>query len=264
MMFNLETDPFEMNNLLGKKAMVADDDVVSKAEYLRCLLLDWMVRLDEGTDGIRYFSDPASNYNESEGDIIEVRERRKWKQIGLWTSVDENEPLEFGQISLSGGSSFVRHEWFYLGTRLDESYVISSVGFTGVDALFFSVDDENVIGRTVGKNDCVSFRVTFTANIWVEKPNVDATMELTLMESSRETRTIGIPLVLRDTHFVNRQRSLHEESDPTGMTSLKEPSRRLGGPDDTMISSGTFAQETYSMMTPGVLFGMTALLLGFV
>lgn len=270
MLFNLEADPFEMNNLLGKTAMFADDVVVSKAEHLRCLLLDWMIRLDEGINGTRYFSDPASNYNESEGDIIEVRGRQKWKQIGLWSSGNENEPLEFGQISLSE-SSLIRHEWLYLGTRLDEFYKISSISFTGVDGLFFSVDEDNVIGRTVGKNSCESFRVTFQASEWVENPSLDATMELVLTESRGSIdRTIRIPLVLRDTHFVKHQ--LPEVQDEpvaatastTGMTSVKDPPSRLGGPYETTTSASSVSQRTYSMMTVGLLFGMTVLLLGVV
>merc|ERR1711957_1161545 len=78
----------------------------------------------------RYFSDPANNYGEGSGDINEILQRQRWKKIGLWVSNgninnnDENNnynPLEFGKVSWttrsSGIGEFIRHEWFYMGTR---------------------------------------------------------------------------------------------------------------------------------------------------
>jgi hypothetical protein len=256
MMFNLKTDPHEMNNLLGKYAMIADDAVVSKAEHLRCLLLDWMTRLDEGVNGTRYYSDPASNYGEGQGDIFEVRERQQWKQIGLWTSGNANDPLQFGQISLSG-SAFVRHEWLYLGTRLDEDFVISSVRFTGTDALFFSVDELNVVGRIVRKNSCESIRVTFQANVWVEKSSLDATMELSLTDAFGVTRTISIPLVLSNTHFVKRRASETAAAvSPSGC--------RLGSPSQDVPMTYSASVPQLPFWTNAVWFGMTIMLLSFV
>jgi hypothetical protein len=46
MMVNLTADPFELNNLVGEKGMSGDDDFLSKAEHLRCLLLEWMERMN--------------------------------------------------------------------------------------------------------------------------------------------------------------------------------------------------------------------------
>jgi hypothetical protein len=87
MMFDLRNDRFEVNNLLLATNTEADystdidESIVAKAEHLRCLLLDWMIRLDpidgsenDGTDATPnttatmkggYFSDPVNNYGEA-------------------------------------------------------------------------------------------------------------------------------------------------------------------------------------------------------
>jgi hypothetical protein len=94
MMFDLDKDPFEMNNLLGLNGMIAQDDTIIQAEHMRCLLLDWMTRLD---GNVGYYSNPAANYNEGSGDITEIRERQSWKSIGFWTSASDTGALEFGK-----------------------------------------------------------------------------------------------------------------------------------------------------------------------
>lgn len=78
MMFDLEADPYEINNLLGSKGMTADYNTLSKAEHLRCELLDWMHRMD---GNVGYYSDPAANYGEGDGDIQEVTRRQKWRAL---------------------------------------------------------------------------------------------------------------------------------------------------------------------------------------
>ena len=55
-----------MNNLLGGINFRNDDipnSVIAKAEHLRCLLLNWMIRLDHDTtnNSERYFFDSANN-----------------------------------------------------------------------------------------------------------------------------------------------------------------------------------------------------------
>ncbi|KAL3911164.1 MAG: hypothetical protein SGILL_007390 [Bacillariaceae sp.] len=206
MMFDLDDDPSERRNLLGNSAMTAIEAHASKAEHLRCLLLDWMERLDNGANGDEtYFSDPANNYNDSAGDIQEIRNRQKWKQLGLWSSAKQNDPLEFGQVAWTG-TEFVRHEWFYLGTRKEESYTITSVAFSGRDSIFFSIDDDAVAGRVFGHNMCESIRVTFRANVWAEVANVDAELTLSVRKSGEGgARTIRVPLKLGDTEFAARR-----------------------------------------------------------
>merc|ERR1712238_258439 len=193
MMFDLKHDRFEVQNLLGKGALdITDHAILTKAEHLRCLLLDWMIRLDGGGNNdqnTRYFSDPANNFGEGNGDINEIRQRQRWTQIGLWVSHgktnnnnDEentntnNNPLEFGKVSWTKTTTrssshgddgeFIRHEWFYLGTRFDETFTIISLTIEGMDGdKYFSVDEahkqELLSGKEIGRNSCESIRVTF-------------------------------------------------------------------------------------------------------
>ncbi|KAG7371623.1 molybdenum cofactor biosynthesis protein C [Nitzschia inconspicua] len=95
MMLGLDTDPFEMNSILGFNAMNATDATIIQAEHMRCLLLDWMTRLD-GT--VVYYSDPATNYGQSNGDISKIRDRQSWKAVGVWTSSSDS-----GVLELDGG-----------------------------------------------------------------------------------------------------------------------------------------------------------------
>jgi hypothetical protein len=69
MLINLTADPYELNNLVGEKGMTGDDDILSKAEHLRCLLLESMRRMD---GNVGYYSDPTGNFGEGDSDITEV------------------------------------------------------------------------------------------------------------------------------------------------------------------------------------------------
>ena len=44
MMYNLKTDPYETRNLLGKNGKRASPEHIGKAEHLKILLMEWMVR----------------------------------------------------------------------------------------------------------------------------------------------------------------------------------------------------------------------------
>jgi len=44
MLYDLDSDPFELVNLLGHNGMRAKQDVVGKAEHLKVLLIEWMRR----------------------------------------------------------------------------------------------------------------------------------------------------------------------------------------------------------------------------
>jgi hypothetical protein len=175
MMFHLDTDPFEINNKLGHGAMSADEATVSKAEHMRCLLLDWMGRLD---GSVGYFSDPAANFGEGSGDMNEIRTRQSWPQLGLWVS---DATLTFGTIGWNG-QNYVRNEYLYVGTRRDEQVEITSISVIGADATYFHVVNGTAGGIiTVGYNACHAIKVSFVAStkIWMEKA-LDATMVIVL------------------------------------------------------------------------------------
>lgn len=94
MMFDLDEDPYELNNLVGLNGMTAANSTIIQAEHMRCLLLDWMTRLD---GSVGYYSDPAANYGQGKGDISEIRDRQSRTAIGL---LDER--LENGKVGLDG------------------------------------------------------------------------------------------------------------------------------------------------------------------
>jgi len=112
MMYNLETDPYEVHNLIGRQfGTTINNSTIAKAEHLRCLLLDWMNRHNNGNNNNNndnsnsnggaaaenYFSDPVSNFNQGSGDIDEITRRQSWKRTGFWVSDDTR--LEFGSIA---------------------------------------------------------------------------------------------------------------------------------------------------------------------
>lgn len=267
MMYNLNQDPFERNNLLGRNAMNADTGVVAKAEHMRCLLLDWMQRLDGGINGDKaYFSDSANNYNDRGGDINEIRNRQQWKTLGLWTSAGLDDPLVFGQVSWTG-SEFIRHEWLYTGNRKDESLTIVSASLTGKDSVFFSVDEDAVIGRVIERNSCESIRITFRANVWAETAAVDATLLLTLNYSdSDHSVTRRIPLVLGDMDF-EAHRTLETPEDESANTANNgNTGCRLGGDCHSTTERDSSAKTSQAFSSvPSILLTLSAFLgaLGF-
>jgi arylsulfatase A-like enzyme len=206
MMFNLEEDLFERQNLLGKNSMDASTNIIAKAEHMRCLLLDWMERLDGGVSGEEaYYSNPANNYNDGKGDINEILFRQKWRRIGLWTSAQIDDPLVFGAVSWTG-SEFIRHEWVYVGTRQEKSYTVVSASITGKDRVFFRIDEETIVGKTLEKNSCESIRVTFRANVWSPTGVLDASLLLSLSQKdSNAQESRRIPLILGDLDFETRR-----------------------------------------------------------
>lgn len=190
MMFNLDSDPFEVTNLLGKNGMSASNATISKAEHLRCLLLDWMGRLD---GSVGYYSDPAANYGEGMGDIIEVRNRQSWWPIGFWVS---DSIIQFGTVGWNGQDDYVRNEYLYLGTRNDgDVVVVTNITVTGPDASFFRVDSTSI---TLQFQDCYALKISFVAalGIWVER-EYNATVVLS--GDGFEDRTIQLLMPNRGT-----------------------------------------------------------------
>lgn len=210
-LFDLDTDPFEMNNLLSTSSSPALESVAS-AEHLRCLLLGWMKRMDQhpATGETRYYSDPSSNYFQNRGDIVEIFERQAWPAPGLWTSHSPLKPLKFGQISKldhEGGTRWIRHEWLYIGTRQDETVIIDQVQIVGTDAAFFMPQRPDLkvyggaipLGEEWRQQGCEGVRITFMADVWAVRQNqIDASIVLTV----RDRPQVSIPIILTDSAFV--------------------------------------------------------------
>lgn len=205
MMFDLDTDQFELSNLLGKNGMTATDPTIVQAEHMRCLLLDWMTRLD---GSVGYYSDPAANYGEGNGDISEIRDRQSWKAIGFWTSASDIGILEMGNVAWNGGdAAYVRHEWLYIGTRqAQQSIRVSSMAITGQHAGLFAIDTTAPID--FGNKDCVAVRITFSSSSTLASTPIDATLSIQWSEvdvttgtAATAATTTSIQLTMKDYDF---------------------------------------------------------------
>lgn len=152
MMFNLASDPYELNNVIGKNAPTASTASLMTAEHLRCLLVEWMQRMDGDQ---RYYSDPANNYGEGNGDISDVQSRQSWPALGFWMS--DTEGLQFGPGTWIDGR-YTRNEYMYLGTRTSGDIPISKIEVVGPWATFVTLDANELILR---QNTCHRIKVTF-------------------------------------------------------------------------------------------------------
>ncbi|KAG7358122.1 phosphonate monoester hydrolase [Nitzschia inconspicua] len=223
MMFDIFKDPFEIDNLLSPDvAMVQDDTLIAKAEHLRCLLLHWMERLDGES---HYFSDPTANHGGSAGDIPEIRNRQRWKQIGFWVS---DSSIDFGRISWNG-NAFVRHEHLYMGTRKEQSVEITDIVIEGSDAQYFQISRTNLKLR---HNGCARVRVSFMSSeaVWRDK-SLDATFVMTVKLGASTTKQ-RIPLKVPQSHSV-------PNLDSSSVPSKEKPSSvEEGSQADSIVIDG--------------------------
>ncbi len=163
MMYNLEDDPFEMNNLIGKKGRSADKKTICKAEYLRALLLEWMERMD-GEE--KNFSDPKYNNGKGDGDIAEIRKRTKWKKLPAWVS---HTSLKIGQaVKLPGKGAFIRNEYLYIGRSLPGELSVKKITIHGPDAAKISLSEFKQGRIPAGENRRI--KLTFKSNAPLSAP----------------------------------------------------------------------------------------------
>lgn len=105
MLFNLDEDPSETNNLLGLNADTASDSVIGKAEHLKAMLFKYLV------DG-KHPAAPA------------VQQRRTWRELPFWL---ESSSIAFRDLLTDG----TRTESLYFGTKFGEAISVSVVGSDG-------------------------------------------------------------------------------------------------------------------------------------
>ncbi|MCU0858093.1 MAG: sulfatase-like hydrolase/transferase, partial [Pontiellaceae bacterium] len=135
MLYNIETDPYEMFNYLGTNGMKAAEAVVGKAEHLKCLLMEWMQRMDGGTN--KYYSDPKWNAGEGQGDLAEIKARRTWKTLNIWVS---DTAIKVGQpVNVSG--QLTRNEYIYLGRTTSGTLTVSNITVQGANAGLFQLSE---------------------------------------------------------------------------------------------------------------------------
>jgi arylsulfatase A-like enzyme len=126
-LWNLASDPYEMNNLL--RTAPTSSVVIGKAEHLRILLVEWLRRHD--TDLHVY----TSNYyhgGEGRGDVAEVSDRRTWTRLSYWLS---DARLGFGIPAKVSETEYRRHEFLYVG---GSQAIVSNVTVEGPNATYFS------------------------------------------------------------------------------------------------------------------------------
>lgn len=180
MMYRLDEDPYEENNLLGSKGQSASDLEIGKAEYLKILLIEWMERMD-GPD--KLYSDNKYNLGEGSGDIGEIRQRRDWKTVNYWQS---DTSLSFGRPVLVDGE-YKRNEFLYFGRTNSGTTTIASITVAGPDASYFTVSPGSA---TLGQNESVKITVSFVSDEEVSIASLDAKIEV--QNSVNGVRTIPI------------------------------------------------------------------------
>ena len=172
MMYDLKNDPLEMHNLLGKNGDTAKPIVIGKAEYLKCLLTEWMRRVDGKIEG--YYSDNKYNLGEGRGDIREIRARRTWREVEYWQSHEKF--IWFGQpVYVASEDSYRRNEYLYIGRTKPGVLTIKDISVTGVDARYFSVSTDQAV---VNPGSCFRVRVSFESKKPVSIGSLDASITI--------------------------------------------------------------------------------------
>jgi arylsulfatase A-like enzyme len=173
MLYNVEADPFEMDNLLGTSA--DDSSVIGKAEHLKILLLEWLQRHD--TDD-RYFSSNVYNHGIGRGDVAEIASRRTWTALPYWQS---DSSVTFGSPA-AVGSEFIRNEYVYVGGH---GLRVSGVVVGGPDASFFDAQVD------LQRSDYTRIKVSFRSSDVASAESLVAW----LVVSNSATTTALIPIV---------------------------------------------------------------------
>jgi hypothetical protein len=144
----------------------------------------------------RYFSDPANNFFEGEGDIIEIWKRQSWREIGFWVS---DTALKFGRMAWDETKKrYIRHEWMYMGTRLPEKVSVVSVEIIGRDSSYFQVDRGAAI---IEFGDCVPIRVTMSSKDNIP-PDRELDAYLVIKAEGRDTKSVRLHGSDKDLHPV--------------------------------------------------------------
>jgi arylsulfatase A-like enzyme len=155
MLFNLETDPYEMNNLVGINGDSAGDGIIGKAEHLKALLIEWMQWMDGPK---KLYSDPAYNL-EGAGDITEIKTRRKWRRLDIWvsdTSIRVGKPVH-------DGTRYIRNEYLYLGRTTAGVLTVDSIRLEGSDALHFALS--GFTGGQIASGDYEKVKISFLPGV---------------------------------------------------------------------------------------------------
>jgi hypothetical protein len=145
MMFDVGSDPFEMQDFLAV-GNVMTPALVGKAEHLKILLLEWMLRNDGSQ---KYFSQPNGL-----GYTAAIANRRTWRTVDQWQS-DVN--LAFDTPVYVNGL-WRSTAWLYIGRTTPGLLLIKNVSLMGNGAQLFALSDRR--GR-IRQNGFMRIRISF-------------------------------------------------------------------------------------------------------
>jgi hypothetical protein len=129
MLYNLDEDPSEMNNLLGENGQSAPDEIIGKAEHLKAMLVKYLKDADH----------PAAE---------EIHMRRTWRHESFWSvltlpfrdTLDDGTRTEYLYIGSPGGETvsltLEGEDTGHYGLKLDSQHGLSDEGFTVVAVRF--------------------------------------------------------------------------------------------------------------------------------
>lgn len=162
-------------------------DVIGKAEHLKCLLVEWMKRMDGPK---QYYSNNKYNLRVGSGDIAEVRKRRNWRLVDFWIS--DPQVLPFSEPTLKD-ASYVRTEYLYVGRTTEGTLSIRGLRVTGNDASYFTIGQ--IAKATVKKGGYIRLKLMFRSLLPVKwtYDNIDAYIEIQTSEGDRRVQILPEP-----------------------------------------------------------------------
>ena len=176
LMFDLQKDPYERKNLLDTNSMRLD--LVGKAEHLKILLIEWMLRNNGGSAG--YYSNPKYNLNVGRGDIAEIRNRRTWRRVDQWQSdatIELNQP-----VYLNG--KWHSNAWLYVGRTTQGELVVRRVSVEGSGRAYFTLS--HMTGR-MQAGGYMRIRISFASTRKIDPSTINARI---IIESNVDSRRV--------------------------------------------------------------------------
>lgn len=177
-LFNLQNDPFEQTNLLAS-TKTQTQRVIGKAEHLKCLLVEWMMRYN-GSAEEKFYSDPKWNNYVGRGDIQEVRLRRTWTAVKQWHS-EESLVLE-RPVWFAGEGKWRSNAWLYIGRTVEGTLRITNISLEGSNKNLFSVDKTTA---SITKNEYIRVRVSLESTVEEVWTSLDAKLVVKSNATSR-------------------------------------------------------------------------------
>jgi hypothetical protein len=214
-LYDLESDPHEMRNLLKGGSTASSPRILGKVEHLKVLLMEWMLRNDR-KEG--FYTDPAFQLGEGAGDVKEIFLRRTWKKLEFWQS---DFRLGFTRPVLQKGF-YVQNEFLYIGRTRPGTLIVQSVSVTGPHAQYFTVSQTNA---TIAQDEFIKIKVSFRSISNLSFESIRASIEI--QNSVNGIRKIPIEsdsgtMVNAKTIFSKEKRSGETESNNTHEAALDE------------------------------------------